>query len=202
MECGILRLKQEFYQKDAVQTAKDLLGKVIVRKYNGTTIKVKIVETEAYCGAEDKASHAHNNKKTKRTAPMFKKGGHSYIYLIYGMYYCLNVVTAAENSPHAVLIRGVEPLEGLNLIKENRQIKSSKTEDLTNGPGKLSQALKIDKNFDGINLIKNKNLYIIDGETEEFEIDSSTRVNIDYAEEYKDKKWRFFIKGNKYLSKS
>jgi DNA-3-methyladenine glycosylase len=197
-----LRLKQGFYQKDAVQAAKDLLGKVIVRKYNDKTIKVKIVETEAYCGAEDKASHAHNNKKTKRTAPMFKKGGHSYIYLIYGMYYCLNVVTAAENNPHAVLIRAVEPLKGLNYIKENRQIKSSKIENLTNGPGKLSQALKINKNLDGCNLIESDFLYIIDTETEEFEIENSPRINIDYAEEYKDKKWRFFIKNNKYISRS
>lgn len=202
MRCGNLRLKQEFYQKDAVQAAKDLLGKIIVRKYDGKTIKVKIVDTEAYCGAEDKASHAHNNKKTKRTAPMFKKGGHSYIYLIYGMYYCLNVVTAAENNPHAVLIRGVEPLVGLSYIKENRQIKSSKIEDLTNGPGKLSQALKINKSLDGCNLVENSSLYIIEGETEEFEIESSPRVNIDYAEEYKDKKWRFFIKNNKFISQS
>ena len=201
MRCGNLRLKQEFYQKDAVQAARDLLGKIIVRKYNGKTITVKIVETEAYCGAEDKASHAHNNKKTKRTAPMFKKGGHAYIYLIYGMYYCLNVVTAAENNPHAVLIRGVEPLKGLKYIKENRQIKSSRSKDLTNGPGKLSQALKIDKSFDGCNLVENNSLYLTDGGTEDFEIESSPRVNIDYAEEYKDKKWRFFIKNNKYVSK-
>jgi DNA-3-methyladenine glycosylase len=201
MRCGNLRLKQEFYQKDAVQAARDLLGKIIVRKYNGKTITVKIVETEAYCGAEDKASHAHNNKKTKRTAPMFKEGGHAYIYLIYGMYYCLNVVTAAENNPHAVLIRGVEPLKGLKYIKENRQIKSSRSKDLTNGPGKLSQALKIDKSFDGCNLVENNSLYLTDGGTEDFEIESSPRVNIDYAEEYKDKKWRFLIKNNKYVSK-
>jgi DNA-3-methyladenine glycosylase len=201
MRCGNLRLKQEFYQKDAVQAARDLLGKIIVRKYDGKIIKVKIVETEAYCGAEDKASHAHNNKKTKRTAPMFKEGGHAYIYLIYGMYYCLNVVTAAENNPHAVLIRGVEPLKGLKYIKENRQIKSSRSKDLTNGPGKLSQALKIDKSFDGCNLVENNSLYLTDGGTEDFEIESSPRVNIDYAEEYKDKKWRFFIKNNKYVSK-
>ncbi|PTW01748.1 DNA-3-methyladenine glycosylase [Halanaerobium saccharolyticum] len=196
-----MRLKQEFYQKDAVQAARDLLGKIIVRKYDGKIIKVKIVETEAYCGAEDKASHAHNNKKTKRTAPMFKEGGHAYIYLIYGMYYCLNVVTAAENNPHAVLIRGVEPLKGLKYIKENRQIKSSRSKDLTNGPGKLSQALKIDKSFDGCNLVENNSLYLTDGGTEDFEIESSPRVNIDYAEEYKDKKWRFLIKNNKYVSK-
>jgi DNA-3-methyladenine glycosylase len=112
------------------------------------------------------------------------------------------VVTAAENNPHAVLIRAVEPLKGLNYIKENRQIKSSKIENLTNGPGKLSQALKINKNLDGCNLIESDFLYIIDTETEEFEIENSPRINIDYAEEYKDKKWRFFIKNNKYISRS
>lgn len=197
-----MRLKYKFYQKDAVQAAKDLLGKIIVRKYNGKTIKAKIVETEAYSGAEDKASHAYNNKKTKRTAPMFKQGGHSYIYLIYGMYYCLNVVTAAENNPHAVLIRAIEPIKGLKYIKENRKLKSSKIEDLTNGPGKLSQALKIDKSLNGCNLVECKSLYIIEGKKEKFKFDSSPRINIDYAAEYKDKEWRFFIKKNNYLSKS
>lgn len=197
-----MRLNYKFYQKDAVQAAKDLLGKIIVRKYDGKTIKVKIVETEAYSGAEDKASHAHNNKKTKRTAAMFKEGGHSYIYLIYGMYYCFNVVTAEKDNPHAVLIRGVEPLEGLDYIKENRKIKSNKIENLTNGPGKLSQALKIDKNLDRCSLVEDSSLYIVDNGKKEFEIDSSPRVNIDYAEEYKDKKWRFFIKGNNFISKS
>lgn len=197
-----MRLKYKFYQKDAVQAAKDLLGKIIVRKYNGKTIKAKIVETEAYSGVEDKASHAYNNKKTKRTAPMFKQGGHSYIYLIYGMHYCLNVVTATEDNPHAVLIRAVEPIKGLKYIKENRKIKSSKIQDLTNGPGKLSQALKIDKSLNGCNLVESKSLYIIESQKEKFKFDSSPRINIDYAAEYKDKEWRFFIKKNNYLSKS
>ncbi|MFN2340713.1 MAG: DNA-3-methyladenine glycosylase [Halanaerobium sp.] len=197
-----MRLDYQFYQKDAVQAAKDLLGKFLVREIDDQKIVVKIVDTEAYQGAEDKASHAHNNKKTKRTETMFARGGLAYIYLIYGMYYCFNIVTAAEGNPHAVLIRAVEPVSGLNLIRENRKIKSKKIEDLTNGPGKLSQALKIDKSFDGCDLVKSNKLYLIENEDNNFRIESATRVNIDYAEEYRDKKWRFYIEGNKFISKS
>ncbi|TDO73387.1 DNA-3-methyladenine glycosylase [Halanaerobium saccharolyticum] len=195
-----MRLDYDFYQKDAVQTAKDLLGKILVRKYEGKTIKVKIVDTEAYLGAEDKASHAYNNRKTKRTETMFARGGLAYIYLIYGMYYCFNIVTAEVDNPHAVLIRAVEPVAGLQFIKENRNIKSKKIEDLTNGPGKLSQALKIDKSLDGCDLVKSNKLYLLDNKDEDFKIEAAPRVNIDYAEEYKNKKWRFYIKKNKFVS--
>lgn len=198
-----MRLDHSFYQKDAVQTAKDLLGKIIVRKYAEKTIKVKIVETEAYSGVDDKASHAYNNKKTKRTEPMFKEGGISYIYLIYGLYYCLNFVTAAKEDPQAVLIRAAEPVSGLRFIRENRKIKSNKVEDLTNGPGKLSQALKIDKKLNNCNLIKSNSLYVIEAKNKSnFVIESAPRVNIDYAEEYQAKNWRFYIKDNKYISKA
>jgi DNA-3-methyladenine glycosylase len=112
-----LKLDYQFYQRDAVTVAKELLGKFLVREIDDEKIIVKIVDTEAYQGAEDKASHAHNNKKTKRTKTMFARGGLAYIYLIYGMYYCFNIVTAAEENPHAVLIRAVEPVSGLELIK-------------------------------------------------------------------------------------
>lgn len=190
-----------FYQRDAVTVAKELLGKSLVRKYDDKKIKVKIVDTEAYLGAEDKASHAYNNKKTKRTKTMFKKAGLAYVYLIYGMYYCLNVVNAAEGDPQAVLIRAVEPTAGLDLIRENRQINPKKREDLSNGPGKLSQALKIDKSLDSCNLVKSSKLYIVDDNNDEFQIETAKRVNIDYAEEYRDKKWRFYIKDNQYKSK-
>jgi DNA-3-methyladenine glycosylase len=162
----------------------------------------KIVDTEAYMGAEDKASHAYNNKKTKRTKTMFGKGGLAYIYLIYGMYHCFNVVTEVKDDPHAVLIRAVEPVEGLELIKKNRNIKSSNLEDLTNGPGKLSQALKIDKSLDGCDLVKSNKLYLLDQENNDFKVVAAPRVNIDYAEEYKDKLWRFYIRGNKFISKN
>lgn len=197
-----MRLDYNFYQKDAVSTAKDLLGKILVRKINDKKIMVKIVETEAYMGAEDKASHAYNNKKTKRTKTMFKKAGLAYIYLIYGMYYCFNIVTEAEGNPQAVLIRAVEPTAGLEIIKENRKIKSKKIEDLTNGPGKLSQALKIDKNLNACDLVKSNKLYLLDNKDTSFKIKKASRINIDYAEEYKNKKWRFYIKENKFVSKN
>jgi len=197
-----LKLDYHFYQRDAVTVAKELLGKFLVREIDDQKIIVKIVDTEAYMGAEDKASHAYNNKKTKRTKNMFARGGIAYIYLIYGMYYCFNIVTAAEDNPHAVLIRAVETVKGLELIKENRKIKSKKIEELTNGPGKLSQALKIDKSFDGCDLVKSNKLYLIENEIKNLNIKSVPRVNIDYAEEYKDKKWRFYIKGNKFISKA
>lgn len=197
-----MRLGCDFYQKNAVKAAQDLLGKIIVRKYKGKTIKVKIVDTEAYSGAADKASHAYNNKKTKRTETMFSKGGVSYIYLIYGIHYCLNIVTAAEGKPDAVLIRAVEPLVGLDFIKANRKIKTRKKVDLTNGPGKLSQALNIDKSLNNCDLVKSNKLYLITDKNEEssFKIEAAPRINIDYAEDYKDKKWRFYIKDNKYIS--
>ena len=197
-----MKLDYDFYQNDAVTAAKDLLGKITVREINGQKIMTKIVDTEAYMGAEDKASHAYNNKKTKRTKTMFGKGGLAYIYLIYGMYHCFNVVTAVKDDPHAVLIRAVEPVEGLELIKKNRNIKSSNIEDLTNGPGKLSQVLKIDKSLDGCDLVKSNKLYLLDQENNDFKVEAAPRVNIDYAEEYKDKKWRFYIRGNKFISKN
>ena len=195
-----MRLDYDFYQQDALSAAETLLGKVVVRKIENKIIKVKIVETEAYMGAADKASHAFGNKRTKRTKTMFKKGGSAYIYLIYGIYHCFNIVTAEKNKPHAVLIRAVEPLVGLDYIRENREIKSTKIKDLTNGPGKLSQALKIDKSLDGCDLVKSNKLYLIDNK-QDFEIESAARVNIDYAEEYKDKKWRFYIKNSIFVSK-
>lgn len=197
-----MRLDYRFFQKDAVPAARALLGKYLVRKINDQKIIVKIVDTEAYQGADDKASHAYNNRKTKRTKTMFGRGGLAYIYLIYGMYYCFNIVTAAAEKPHAVLIRAVEPVAGLDLIKENRKIKSKKIEDLTNGPGKLSQALKIVKSLDGSDLVKSNKLYLIDSQNNNFKIEAAPRVNIDYAEEYRDKNWRFYIKENKFISKS
>ena len=193
-------LKEDFYRKDAITVARDLIGKNLVRKTENSKIVARIVETEAYMGPEDKASHAYGNKKTKRTETMFAEGGIAYIYLIYGMYYCFNVVTAKEDKPEAVLIRAVEPLSGLDIIKKNRDIKSKREEDLTNGPGKLCQALDIDKSYNGLNLIENDKIYIEEGEEKEVKVAKGKRINIDYAEEYKEKLWRFYLKENSFLS--
>jgi DNA-3-methyladenine glycosylase len=193
-------LKKEFYLQNAEIVAKELLGKYLVREYDNKKIVCKIVETEAYIGPEDKACHAYNNRCTERTKVMFEEGGIAYIYFIYGMYYCLNIVVEREGKPEAVLIRGVEPAENIEEIKSNRSIKSKKEQDLTNGPGKLCTALKIDKSLNGYDVTRKGELYITEGEEIE-EIITAKRINIDYAEEYRDKHWRFYIKGNKFVSK-
>jgi DNA-3-methyladenine glycosylase len=195
-----LKLKLDFYQRDGVNVAQDLLGKLLVRELDGQKIISKIVETEAYIGPEDKACHAYQNKRTKRTEVMFGRAGNAYIYLIYGMYNCLNIVTASVGKPEAVLIRAVEPIEGLDTIRKYRQIKSKKVEDLTNGPGKLCQALAIDKKLNGYDMTYGDKLYVLDSNYK-LEVVKDKRINIDYAEEYKKKLWRFYIKGNPFVSR-
>ncbi|MCK8816793.1 DNA-3-methyladenine glycosylase [Natroniella sulfidigena] len=194
-----MKLGVDFYSQDAVTLAQKLLGKLLVRKIGDKEIVAKIVGTEAYVGPEDKACHAYDNKRTARTEIMFAQGGYSYVYLIYGIHHCFNVVAGAEGKPEAVLIRAVEPVKGLTIIKKNRQIKSKRVEDLTNGPGKLCQALAIDKSLNGYNLSTGTELYILDNQ-QEYALLATPRINIDYAEEYKDKLWRFCIKENPFLS--
>lgn len=198
-----MRLKREFYLENPRVVAKNLIGKELVRTINGKVIVCKIVETEAYGGIEDKGSHAFAGKRTKRTEPMFHMGGTIYVYLIYGMYHLLNIVTGPVGDPNAVLIRAVEPVNGIDLIKDNRSIKSNKIYDLTNGPGKLTQGLKIDMSFNSTDILRSDTLYIREGSQaiDDKAIVESPRVNIDYAEEYKDKPWRYYITDHSYVSK-
>ncbi len=192
-------LPKQFYQQDGVSLSRALVGKTLVRNVDKHVIETKIVETEAYIGPKDKGCHAYNNKKTKRTKPMFYEGGHMYVYLIYGMYHCLNIVANKKGKPEAVLIRAVEPLNNVEYLKQNRKKKIHNDVELNNGPGKLCEALKIDVQLNGKRLGKKNNLYILDN-SQKYTIKSSTRINIDYAEEYKHKKWRFFIENNPYVS--
>lgn len=196
-----MRPDSRFYEQSALTVASELLGKYLVRNINGHKIVSKIVETEAYCGPDDKACHAHNNRRTRRTETMFMSGGHAYVYLIYGLNHCLNIVTEKKDVPHAVLIRSVEPVEGLDLIKKNRPLIKN-IHDLTNGPGKLTKALNIDMNLNGYDIIKGTELYIENNpENSDISIVKTKRVNIDYAGEFKDKPWRFYIKDNPFVSK-
>ncbi|WP_027338607.1 DNA-3-methyladenine glycosylase [Halonatronum saccharophilum] len=195
-----MRLDSSFYKRDGLTLAKDLLGKLLVREVAGERIVTTIVETEAYLGPRDKACHAYDNKRTKRTEVMFWEGGRAYVYLIYGMYNCFNVVASKEGIPEAVLIRAAEPLQGLETIKKNRSIKSKKIEDLTNGPGKLCQALQIDRELNGYDMVSGDEIYILDSD-EKVEVVADKRINIDYAQEYKDKEWRFYIEGNSFVSR-
>lgn len=194
-------LDPSFYKQDGITVAKGLLGKILVREELGGTYAFKIVETEAYMGGEDKGAHVYGHKKTKRTAPLFEIGGTTYIYLIYGMYHCLNIAANEIDVPHCVLIRAVEPIDevALGYAKANRKIKSKKEVDLTNGPGKLCRALKIDKSLNNALVTKKESLWIAEGEVPK-EIVSARRINIPYAEEYQDKLWRFYIKDNPYVS--
>ncbi len=200
------KLTKSFYKGDTIEVAKGLLGKILVHKVGDAELMGRIVEVEAYVGAVDKACHCYNNKRTKRTEVMFGPPGHAYIYLIYGMYYCMNVVTEEEGEGAAVLIRALEPIGGVEEISVNRYNKPYKDLDkrqiinLSNGPGKLCRALNITKNNYKDDLTGNK-LYLLDDGYKVSVIGISNRINIDYAEEAKDFKWRFFIDGNPYVSK-
>jgi len=188
-------LKRSFYAKNTVTVAKNLLGKFLVRKIGGRKLIGKIVEVEAYRGFDDPASHAHHGK-TSRNWLMFGKPGYAYIYFIYGNHYCLNITTEKEGFPSAVLIRALEPVKGIDLMKKFR--KTSNLKNLTNGPGKLTQALKITKKLNGLDLTKEDELYVCSGQKKEnFEVVSTYRVGIKVG---LDKLWRFYIKNNRFVS--
>ena len=196
------KLSKTYYlNNDILKISKDLLGKVLSTNINNQITNGIIVETEAYAGAHDKASHAYNNKKTQRTKPMFMEGGICYIYLCYGMYHLFNIVTNLKNIPHAILVRAIEPLEGIQIMKERRKIKSS-LYNLTNGPGKLSIALGINKNLNTISLSSN-NIWIEDHNViiKKKDILSSPRIGVDYAGKDAKLPYRFYIKNNKWVSK-
>jgi DNA-3-methyladenine glycosylase len=195
-----MKIKKSFYNRNTLKVAQDLLGKFLVRKIGKKTIVGKIVETEGYVGPSDLASHASRGK-TARTAPMFGPPGHAYVYLVYGLNYCFNTVTEKENYPAAVLIRALEPAEGIDLIKKNRK-KKMPFFKLTNGPGKLCQALKIDKSLNNFDLTE-RTLWIEDRglKIKPLEIVAAKRIGVDYAGKYKNKPWRFYLKGNPFVSK-
>lgn len=206
-----MRVSKEFFPRDTLLVAKELLGKVLVREFNGITLKGRIVETEAYIGSIDKACHAYGGKRTPRVEPLYGEPGIAYVYFIYGMYYCFNIITKEKGSPEGVLIRAVEPLEGLDVISELRFKKSFKEltntqkKNLTNGPSKLCMAFGITKENTWDDLTENENLYVEEASMQyyinDFDVVETTRIGIDYAEEAKDFLWRFYIKGNKYISK-
>ncbi len=194
-------LTSDFYLREATTVAEDLIGKIIVRTVGNQSYYYKIVETEAYMGEQDKGAHTFGGKKTNRTAPLFEKGGITYIYLIYGMYNCLNVVVNEEGVPQGVLIRALEPLnpESISFARENRKMNSQRVTDLTNGPGKLCRALAIDKTLNATSLMDKGALWIADSQ-EKYKIERATRINIPYAEEYQEVLWRFYIKDNPFVS--
>ncbi|WP_334078188.1 DNA-3-methyladenine glycosylase [Paenibacillus sanfengchensis] len=201
-------LPLSFYADSALEAAPRLLGQVLVRETEEGAIRCRIVETESYGGVEDKGSHAYGGRRTARTEIMFGEGGAAYIYLIYGMYHCLNVVTGPTDDPQAVLIRAVEPLTPGDeaLMRARRGARARRPVDLSGGPGKLCRALEIDKSLNGALLHRSDSPLRLEAGGPGGEaapppaIIAAPRINIAYAAEYADLPWRFYYRDNPYVS--
>lgn len=192
-----MKLPHSFYEQKTIDVAKQLLGKYLVRKHpEGKTIG-RIVETEAYIGPQDLACHASRGR-TARTEVMFGPAGHAYVYFIYGFYNMLNLVTEATNYPAAVLIRAVEPMDGIELMKTRRQ--NGSLRNLASGPGKLCQAFAVDRTLNGADLSGNV-LYVEDRSEPAAKIRATPRIGVDYAGKWKSKPYRFLVRGSEFVSK-
>ena len=196
----IKKLTAAFYrQKDVIKIARELIGKTLVTAIDGIRTSGIIVETEAYAGVGDRASHAWNERRTNRTAVMYEAGGVGYVYLCYGIHYLFNVITNVQDTPHAVLIRALEPVDGIDTMKA--RFGSQPVKNLTSGPGNLSKALGIDQALTGEPLTGHK-VWIEDtGAVDRENIIISTRVGVQYAGEDAYLPYRFSFKDNKWVSK-
>jgi len=196
------RLDRKFFSRaDTLRVARELLGKLlVVPTSDGQRISGMIVETEAYLGESDKAAHSFGGRRTARNEITYAVGGYAYVFFIYGMYYQLNLVTGMVEYPHVVLIRAVEPVEGIDVMRERRG--PMKDTNLTSGPGKLCIALGIDRGLNAADL-EGEQIWV---ETyrnfKKSEIASGPRVGIDYAEEFIEVPWRIWVEGNRYVSKA
>lgn len=196
------KLPFSYYQSQDVNAlAIDLLGKFLFTSIDGELTGGMIVETEAYNGIEDKASHAYGGRLTNRTQTMYAHGGISYVYLCYGIHHLFNVVTAPEGVPHAVLIRGLEPVEGLEVMLRRRKMAVLKP-NLTAGPGALAKALGIDRGLNAKDLL-GEEIWIEDRGVQlaEVQLVASPRVGVGYAGDHALLPWRYYMKGNKFVSK-
>lgn len=197
----IQKLDGSFYDRsDVLAVARELIGKLLITHFNGEYTSGRIVETEAYAGVTDKASHAWNNRRTDRTEVMFGAPGIAYVYLCYGIHHLFNVVTNRPDIPHAVLIRALEPVEGIEIMKQRTGQK--KVERITSGPGKLSKAMGITTALSGHSLILDK-LYIADDGfiIRRKDIEASKRIGVDYAGKDALLPYRFVLRGNSFVSR-
>ncbi|HLX13352.1 MAG TPA: DNA-3-methyladenine glycosylase [Bacteroidota bacterium] len=191
------KLRRSFYLRHTLQVAKELLGCLLVRRIGRKLLIGRIVEVEAYLGEKDPASHAYRGE-TPRNSVMFREGGLLYVYFTYGMHYCSNVVTEAKGIPRAVLLRAVEPVAGIDTMRTLRGFDDTNDKNLTNGPAKLCKAMGIERPENGTDLLGNE-IYITKGDpVPRSRILSSTRIGINVG---KEKKWRFYIKGNPFVSR-
>lgn len=188
------KLKKDFYNRPTLRIAKEVLGKYLVVNRNGKKLCGKIVEAEAYIGHSDPASHAYRGM-TPRNKIMFGQPGFAYVYFTYGMYHCLNLVTEKKGVPAAVLIRALEPIEGIKIMKRRR--KRKKLEELTSGPGKLCQAMGITRELYGADLC-GRTIYLEDRNKQSVKIVTTNRVGVDQG---KEKKWRFYIRESRFVSR-
>ena len=195
------KLPFSFYlNTDVISLARQLIGNMLFTQIDGEITAGIVVETEAYAGIEDKASHAYGGRLTDRTKTMYLKGGVSYVYLCYGIHNLFNVVTGPLNTPHAVLIRGVEPVIGTEIMLQRRGMALLKP-NLTAGPGALSKALGIDRTFNAKDLT-GEEIWIEDGWDVDMEsIVAAPRVGVGYAADHALLPWRYYIKGNRFVSK-
>jgi len=200
------RLSRRFYLRDPVTLARALLGQALVRVLDdGTRLAGRIVETEAYLGEIDRAAHSYGGRRTARNAAMWGPAGHAYVYFIYGLHHCMNVVAEGPGKPTAVLIRALEPLEGLARMRAHRAgrgpARRLRDTDLCSGPAKLAQALQLDRGLDGADLVAGDALFLERGaRVAPGRIVVTPRIGVAYAGEWADKPLRFCIGGNPHVS--
>ena len=192
-----MKLPSSFYSRPTIDVAVDLIGKVVVRPLGRGRTAGMIVETEAYIGEDDLACHASKGR-TDRTEVMFGGPGYAYVFVVYGFHCCLNAVTEREGYPAAVLIRAIDPVEGLELMRRNRQ-RVSRDRDIGSGPAKLCQAMAVDRSLNGVSL-EEDSLWIEDRGLNPGEIVASPRIGVDYAGAYRDNPWRFFAAQSPHVS--
>ncbi len=218
------RLSRSFFTRDGITLARELLGKILVHETPLGPVRGVITETESYMGETDKASHAYGGKRTERTEPMYHIGGTSYVYLIYGMYSCMNIAAMGEGTPQAVLLRSVVPadeesgermlrlrLDVLNRKQINRglapytpgQCPSGLKKHLADGPGKLCAAMGITRTDNGVDMAESGSFYVTEGILVAPEkIRAGKRVGIDYAEEAADYLWRFYVEPSELMARN
>lgn len=211
----IKKLERAFFTRDGITVAKELLGKILVHKTENGIIRGIITETESYMGVEDKGAHTYGGRRTERTEPMYHIGGTSYVYLIYGMYSCMNIAAMVEEIPQAVLLRKVEPADEesriiMEQLRAGRAMRSGRNKKvaadnslaippsvrkhLADGPGKLCIAMNITREDNDIDMVASDSFYVTEGiEVKQDQIKAGKRIGIDYAEEAADYLWRFYL---------
>lgn len=197
------RLTRSFYRRDPVPLARALLGQRLVRVLNNKRLAGTIVEVEAYLGVKDKAAHTCNGRRTPRNESMWGDGGHAYVYFTYGMHHCMNIVASTTVDPVAVLIRALEPTEGIEPMYRHREAARRNT-DLCSGPAKLCQALKIDRKLDGVDLVTGGSLFVEQIRKSPLpasRVAVSPRIGVSYAGDWAGKPLRFYIQDNPHVSK-